>query len=533
MSSLSPAPGASGEDAAAESRAAEQRSSGLAYLLLAITTLAWAGNAVASRLAVGEVSPMALTGLRWSVVMLAFVLVGLPNFVRHWRVLRARWRFCLAMGALGYTAFNALMYVAAHHTTAVNMAILQGAMPAMVFLGTLMLYGTRASRLQVVGVGITLVGVGVVATRGEFATLRTLSFNIGDLLMLVACISYAGYTILLRNRPAVPGLTFFFFTAFGAVLASVPLVVGEVASGTFQWPTPFGWALVLYVGTGPSLIAQSFFMRGRRIDRTQPGGPVRQSGAGVRPAALGSNPGRDLRRVSRCRTGAGVGRHIAGRTPHLAVVFAAAFSDAAFARSEILIAGNVCRRQKKCPAYRRAFFGEPWRRPAFSGTLAGNGSDRFLEFLGGAERDLLAGLDLDRLAGGRVAAHAGGALADLQDAEAADADAVALLEVTHQQADHVAQDAFRRLLGHLVVLGELGRDVLERDRRLRCCLRCRLGCCGHFRSCSSGVERLSVDCNAFWTAAVQTHTQPSPGFQSGMQAGNGFPLIPHRALISE
>ena len=262
MSSLSPGPAPSGEDAATQSRAAEQRSSGLAYLLLTITTLAWAGNAVASRLAVGEVSPMALTGLRWGVVMLAFVLIGLPDFIRHWRVLRERWRFCLAMGALGYTAFNALMYVAAHHTTAVNMAIMQGAMPAMVFLGTLMLYGTRASRLQVVGVGITLVGVGVVATHGEFATLRTLSFNVGDLMMLVACFSYAGYTILLRNRPAVPGLTFFFFLAFGAVLASVPLVVGEMASGTFQWPTPFGWLLVLYVGIAPSLIAQSFFMRG-------------------------------------------------------------------------------------------------------------------------------------------------------------------------------------------------------------------------------------------------------------------------------
>src|SRR6202035_303626 len=43
-------------------------------------------------------------------------------------------------------------------------------------------------------------------------------------------------------------------------------------------------------------------------------------------------------------------------------------------------------------------------------------SDRFLEFLGGAEGDLLAGLDLDGFAGGRIAAHARGALAYLQDA---------------------------------------------------------------------------------------------------------------------
>src|SRR5216684_4735679 len=54
--------------------------------------------------------------------------------------------------------------------------------------------------------------------------------------------------------------------------------------------------------------------------------------------------------------------------------------------------------------------------------------DGFLEFLGGAEGDLLAGLDLDRFAGRGITPHAGGALADLKDAEADDADALALLQ---------------------------------------------------------------------------------------------------------
>src|SRR5882724_6900121 len=87
--------------------------------------------------------------------------------------------------------------------------------------------------------------------------------------------------------------------------------------------------------------------------------------------------------------------------------------------------------------------------------------DGFLEFLGGAERHLLAGLDLDRLAGGRVAAHAGGALADLEDAEADQADAVALLEVLDDQADDVVEDAFGILLRHFAAVGQLGGEVLQ------------------------------------------------------------------------
>src|SRR5215471_17942767 len=94
-------------------------------------------------------------------------------------------------------------------------------------------------------------------------------------------------------------------------------------------------------------------------------------------------------------------------------------------------------------------------------------SDGFLEFLGGAERDLLARLDLDRLAGRRIAPHAGGALAHLQNAEPADADALALLEVLHEEPDQIVEDRLGLLLGNLVAVGKRRREVLEGNGR-RC-----------------------------------------------------------------
>src|SRR5581483_4759346 len=71
---------------------------------------------------------------------------------------------------------------------------------------------------------------------------------------------------------------------------------------------------------------------------------------------------------------------------------------------------------------------------------AGDPLDRFFEFLRGAERDFLAGLDLDLLAGGGITAHARGALAYHKNAEPADADALALLEVLHDIADQSAEN---------------------------------------------------------------------------------------------
>src|SRR5262249_12050595 len=84
------------------------------------------------------------------------------------------------------------------------------------------------------------------------------------------------------------------------------------------------------------------------------------------------------------------------------------------------------------------------------------GLHRFLQFLGGPEGHLPARLDLDRLAGRRVAPHAGGPFAHLQDAETADADAVALLEVLDDHADQIVEDGLRVLLRHLMIGGQAG-----------------------------------------------------------------------------
>jgi len=154
------------------------------------------------------------------------------------------------------------MYAAAHHTQAVNLTILQGAMPVFVLLGALICFGTRVRLVQVCGIAVTLIGVAIVASRGDLRTLAALTFNIGDVWMIVACATYAAYTLMLRKRPNVSGLVFVGVLSGLAFVLTTPLLLWEVMAGTIVWPDGLGFAILLYVALFPTLLSQVLFMRG-------------------------------------------------------------------------------------------------------------------------------------------------------------------------------------------------------------------------------------------------------------------------------
>lgn len=232
------------------------------YALLVLTTLGWAGNVVAGQLAIGEVSPLVLTFLRWMIVAGCLLVVYGRQLIAAWPVLRRKLGMIVLMAALGFSGFNALFYIASHHTKGVNIGIIQGTMPALILLAALIVFRSPIRLVQALGVVVTMTGVVVVATAGELSRLAALSLNPGDLIMLFGCVLYSGYTVALKRRPEVPALVFFTALAVIAAIATLPLLAYEQAAGTLIWPSWHGWLVVLYVALVPSFLAQISFIRG-------------------------------------------------------------------------------------------------------------------------------------------------------------------------------------------------------------------------------------------------------------------------------
>ena len=231
-------------------------------LLLVLATLIWAGHAIVSRLAVGQIGPMTLTCMRWGVALVPILAAARPSLRRDWPTLRANWLYLVAMGALGYTISNALFYLAAHRTSALNLSIISGAISALVLIGARVSSSVPFSGRQALGAAITMLGVATVAAEGDPARLAALAFNSGDVMMVVGSLLYAGYTVGLRKRPHVSGLSMLAAMALAAFLTSIPLMTWEIASGGFVWPTAGGLLSLTFAALGPAFLSEMFYMRG-------------------------------------------------------------------------------------------------------------------------------------------------------------------------------------------------------------------------------------------------------------------------------
>ena len=236
-----------------------------AYLFLTLTSLCWAVNAVLGRYAVDHISPLALVTFRWVVVLALLSILARRQIREDAPLLRKHLPFLFAMGALGFSVFNSLLYTAAHHTPAVNLGILQGALPVFVLVIAYLAYRTPTTWVQVAGVIVAMAGALVVATSGSLERLLALEIGRGALQMIIACVLFAGYTVALRHRPDVSAFGMFAVLALGAFAGSIPLIIAEVALGNFFWPTPTGWLLVLASALIPSLTGQICYMQGVQI----------------------------------------------------------------------------------------------------------------------------------------------------------------------------------------------------------------------------------------------------------------------------
>jgi drug/metabolite transporter (DMT)-like permease len=241
---------------------ARPTSDALAYAGLSIATVGWAAGFIAGKLALGDMSPLAVAS--WRYAMAAAILFP---FALRQRPARGLLHTALPLALMvlcGGVLYPWLFLIALSRTTATNTALLIALNPVLTLLFS-PLVGERLERRRLLGVLVALVGAATVITHGEPTHLAALSFNPGDLVAVGAAAAWA--TFNLTSRRVVGHLTPAFTNCVIYTLGAIALyVIGRgdnpVAQLAAARPTALVGVAVMAVLS--SVIAGQFFLVGVR-----------------------------------------------------------------------------------------------------------------------------------------------------------------------------------------------------------------------------------------------------------------------------
>ena len=233
------------------------------YLLLTLTPFFWACNWIVGRGLHDDVPPLAMTFYRWLFALAILAPFALPKVRREWPAIRRGMKALVPLGVVGIGAHNALAYVGLDYTTATNGVILNSFIPVMIIALSFAFLHERLTRVQALGVALSLAGVLAILSGGSLDALLALSPNRGDVIVIVSMLLWSLYTIGLRWRP--PGLSvlsFLFVIALIGDLAILPLYLLETRFVRAMVWTPTAFAAIAAVALFSSVLAYVFWNRG-------------------------------------------------------------------------------------------------------------------------------------------------------------------------------------------------------------------------------------------------------------------------------
>ncbi|HEY4071687.1 MAG TPA: DMT family transporter [Herbaspirillum sp.] len=237
-----------------------------AVLCPVLAVFIWGANTVVNKLAANVIDPAAISFYRWLLAgLLLGVCFGRPVWRQRRQILPLLPKL-FVLGMLGMVLYQCLAYIAAQTTTATNMGIVVSLVPLLAVGLSVLLLGEAATIGGVAGGVLSLLGLIFLLSHGHPATLISHGPVLGDCLMLLASLAYAGYSVLLK-RWAIPLLNWHSLVV--QIWTVLPVLFVYYLSQSAPPLTMAGLPLVLYAGIPASVIAPFLWMYG--ISKLGPG----------------------------------------------------------------------------------------------------------------------------------------------------------------------------------------------------------------------------------------------------------------------
>ena len=172
-----------------------------AYIFLIFATLFWSGNFIVGKAAsLFEIPPFTLNFYRWTFAWLILAPFTLKEIFQKKEYILKNLKLILILGITSITIFNSIVYYSLNFTQVINGVLMISTIPVMIIFFSWIFKIEKTNFYQILGVIFSLLGVMVIVTKADLDKLLNLNFNKGDLWMVVAMLSWAMYSALLRKK---------------------------------------------------------------------------------------------------------------------------------------------------------------------------------------------------------------------------------------------------------------------------------------------------------------------------------------------
>ena len=172
-----------------------------AYLMLILCAFFWSGNFIVAKFAtLYEVPPLTLNFFRWLIVLIILIPFTFTDILKNLKVIKKNFYPILLMSITSISVFNSVVYYSLNFTQVLNGALMISIIPILIVFISFIFRTEKINFSQILGLLLSIIGVAIIVTRLDLAKLINLDLNKGDLWLLVAMLSWAIYSTMLRTH---------------------------------------------------------------------------------------------------------------------------------------------------------------------------------------------------------------------------------------------------------------------------------------------------------------------------------------------
>lgn len=208
----------------------------LAWFLVFICPAFFSSNMIVARGISGHFPPVSLAFLRWLLVgiVIMLALTALRRLNTH--LIRQEIKSILFLASLGMGLCGGPVYLAGELTTATNIGLIYSSAPLLMAVMAFFVFKEHLNFNQSIGLFLGLIGVLIILIKAELGLLLSLQFNLGDLWIVLATLSFSVYSLGLKHlKTQLSQVERFGAMALGGALWHLPFVMMEIATRG-PWP---------------------------------------------------------------------------------------------------------------------------------------------------------------------------------------------------------------------------------------------------------------------------------------------------------